>query len=560
MLASALYFIVEERAESAFCMSTISLAEGLSKERLSKIINTSPRLIESFGDPKARTSANTISYKEASNGGYIVLIGSNSSAEMRSRPLRCLWLDEVSSYAPNKEGDVVELLQQRQATFFNAVTMLASTPLLVGDRIDGELSKTDYRKFFVPCPHCDHKQFLRWAQFKWPKKECFYFCEVCDQPWEDWQRHDAVKKGEWRPTRTPDPGYEKVPGFHLPGLYSPWETGNKLMNRWLKSQGDPLKLQTFLNTKLAEGYQVSELNLVEWETLLERAEDWQEGTVPLGGLVLTAGVDVQKDRLVVVVDAWGQGLERWTILYLEINGDPLMLGRGESPWDGLVQILETEFKHDGGKTLKISRCNIDSGNDTDTVYRFVRTHQKDHPVFAVKGLRGNGEIIVPVTYPDLRKDGKRQKKGIALWGVGVSKAKKHIYSRLKMETFGYGYHHFPLLNRQFFKELVSEKITEKFVNGFVTEVWELPEGADNHALDCAVYSLAAAYHLRLDKVNYPWAKLRKSLTTEETLEEETSEQPTEQPPQPAPSRTFNRPRKNNVNPYTKRKPGSWLTR
>ena len=39
---------------------------------------------------------------------------------------------------------------------------------------------------------------------------------------------------------------------------------------------------------------------------LERAEDYAENTVPAGGLILTAGMDVQHDRIAVIVRARGR--------------------------------------------------------------------------------------------------------------------------------------------------------------------------------------------------------------------------------------------------------------
>ena len=43
----------------------------------------------------------------------------------------------------------------------------------------------------------------------------------------------------------------------------------------------------------------------EWQRLYDRREDYRIGTVPKGGLFLTAGVDIQKDRIELEVVAWG---------------------------------------------------------------------------------------------------------------------------------------------------------------------------------------------------------------------------------------------------------------
>jgi hypothetical protein len=52
------------------------------------------------------------------------------------------------------------------------------------------------------------------------------------------------------------------------------------------------------------------------------ARGWPAGTVPAGGLFLTAGADVQKDRIEVDVWAWGRGLESWLVDHVVIEGGP----------------------------------------------------------------------------------------------------------------------------------------------------------------------------------------------------------------------------------------------
>nr|WP_214249410.1 phage terminase large subunit family protein [Wolbachia endosymbiont of Anopheles demeilloni] len=42
-----------------------------------------------------------------------------------------------------------------------------STPTIHGiSRIEKEFEATDKRYFFVPCPHCNYYQVLKWPQIK----------------------------------------------------------------------------------------------------------------------------------------------------------------------------------------------------------------------------------------------------------------------------------------------------------------------------------------------------------------------------------------------------------
>ncbi len=513
----ALKQAIENQAPVLMALSTIGLAEGYSKERLQPTINNSPYLLEQFGPSKSKDSNNTILFKQTVTGGHVVLVGSNSSAEMRSRPIKVLLLDEVSSYQPNKEGDVVNLLIQRQVTFFDRITGMASTPLFTGDRILSEYENTDQRKFFVKCPHCEFEQWLQWGFVRWPKDEptkAQYQCESCERQWTEKQRRDAIMRGIWKPTVTPKPGYEKVPGYHLSALYSPWLSLAQLAVEFTNAK-DKLRLQTFVNTKLAQGFEIREYNAVEATNLVERAEPYQPGTVPDGALVLTAGVDVQVDRLVIGIYGWGPGEEAWLISYLNLYGNPLLpFDSEDSPWPQLDQLIEASFKHDSGALLKISLTNIDSGYATQEVYKYVLSRRRKYRIRAVDGRAGKLPITNKPSYPQVTGHGKPNKSGIQLWPVGTVAAKKMIYARLGLEAAGPGYFHaYQSVDSDYFLELTGEQIVIKYKNGFPYEEWEMRPGRENHALDCTVYALAAAYHLRINLPQYPWQALRDSMAS-----------------------------------------------
>src|SRR5690606_1888657 len=54
--------------------------------------------------------------------------------------------------------------------------------------------------------------------------------------------------------------------------------------------------RVFRNTVLGETW-IETGDAPDWQRIAERREDWPAGTVPAGGLFLTAGADVQKDRI-----------------------------------------------------------------------------------------------------------------------------------------------------------------------------------------------------------------------------------------------------------------------
>jgi phage terminase large subunit GpA-like protein len=91
----------------------------------------------------------------------------------------------------------------------------------------------------------------------------------------------------------------------------------------------PDLMKGFVNTVLGLPFE-EEAEAPEWQRLYERREDYRIGIVPEPGLFLTAGVDVQKDRIEVEVVAWGRGKESWSVDYRVIQRDPARAESGRS--------------------------------------------------------------------------------------------------------------------------------------------------------------------------------------------------------------------------------------
>ena len=61
--------------------------------------------------------------------------------------------------------------------------------------------------------------------------------------------------------------------------------------------------------------------------------------------VLTAGVDVQEDRLEIEVVGWGAEEESWGITYKQLMGNPTEL----DVWGQLDNLLDKEFEYKSGE-------------------------------------------------------------------------------------------------------------------------------------------------------------------------------------------------------------------
>lgn len=238
---------------------------------------------------------------------------------------------------------------------------------------------------------------------------------------------------------------------------------------------------------------------------MARAEPYQPFTVPMKGLLLTAGVDVQNDRLVIVIRAWGRGEESWLCGWLELWGDPST----EQPWKQLDELLEAKYTHESGTELPIDCTAIDSGFLTSEVYNYVRTRSHKYRVLTVKGMSTEGKpIISKPSYQDVDYKGKIVKNGVQLWAVGSDTCKHLIYGRLRIRDSGTGCYHFPLgIDAQYYLELTGEKLVTKFNKGFPKREWMRLPGRRNEVLDCEVYNLAAAVSCGMQSPRWDWKNL-----------------------------------------------------
>ena len=136
---------------------------------------------------------------------------------------------------------------------------------------------------------------------------------------------DAAARGEWRTGAAGDLG--KTAGFHLSSLYSPvgWFSWGDAAKYFEQAQKNSSLLQVFVNTVQGETWTLLG-EAPDWQKLYDRREDYQIGVVPREGLFLTAGVDVQKDRIEVEIAAWGRGKESWSVDYRVFEGDTSRAG------------------------------------------------------------------------------------------------------------------------------------------------------------------------------------------------------------------------------------------
>jgi phage terminase large subunit GpA-like protein len=513
---------------------TVDTAKRFSKQRLAPMIEETPILHERIAANASRDGGNSMMTKEF-QGGVLIITGANSAAGLRSMPVRYLFLDEVDAYPSDVdgEGDPVQLAEKRTTTFSRRKVYLCSTPTIKDvSRIEREFNTSDQRRYFVPCPDCGHKQWLRWAQIKWhdddPQTAC-YACEECGVLIEERHKSEMLAAGEWRPTAASD---GRTAGFHLSSLYSPlgWKSWSEIVAEFLQAKSDAALLKTFVNTVLGETWEEDYSAKLGASDLQQRVEFYQAGVAPARVLAVTAGVDVQDNRLAVSLYGWGQGEESWAIDHMEIFGDPSQ----PKVWQQLDEVLLKPVAHELAEPLKIAAAAVDSGGHfTSEVYAYCRDRKK-HGIVAVKGQSQRGKPpIGKASKVDFNWRGRTIKGAAEVYPVGSDTIKGTLYARMKLNEPGPGYLHFHgELPEGFFEQITAEKQITRYVKGFPVREWIKKSGARNEALDCAVYAYAAL-QLMLTRYNRRtvWEQLERSLKITPETEKVTPQQEQKKPVQ-----------------------------
>ncbi len=503
---------------------TTELAKRFSDQRIDPLVEETPAIRQRVAPARSRDSGNRQLSKEFP-GGQLVMTGANSAVGLRSMSARFLFLDEVDAYPGDVEGegDPVALAEARARTFgWRRKTLLVSTPTISGlSRIEREYLASDQRRFFLPCPHCAAMQWLRFERLVWEKGEpdsARYLCEACDGAIGEQHKTAMLAGGEWRPTAIPQDPH--AIGFHISALYSPvgWFSWSQAVRDWEAAQGDDRAIKTFRNTVLGETWQESG-EAPDWQRLYDRREEWAAGTVAAEGLLLTAGVDVQRDRLEASIWAWAQDRQSWLIEHRILVGNPFEA----AVWDELRGLLGETWRHASGHRLGLAMTAIDSGDGMTTaeVYAFVRRAGAGRAI-AVKGQDGLRAAIGQPSATEVRRNG-RKLGGLKVWPVGSSFLKGETYGWLKLERptaesgdpFPPGFVHLPLhaAGEEFCRQLTAEQFVARAGrNGFRRLEW-VKTRERNEALDCRVYARAAAAALGMDGWgDGRWARMADALS------------------------------------------------
>jgi phage terminase large subunit GpA-like protein len=506
------YLIDQDPCPIMFVAPTAEDAKEWSKDRFMEgMVNVTPCLRGKVIEERTGKGAKSTIQHRSFPGGYLVVAHAGSPSRLASRPIRVVLLDELDKYEIHtKQGDPIERAMKRTTTFWNRKHVINSTPTLKDfSAVEKWYAKSDQRRFYVPCPECkefgvvgffpddDAQFFLQWPKEKnsrgdvvkheWEKAHLV--CKKCGGVVEETHKDSMVANGKWV---AENPG-GNVAGFQLNELISAWSSWPSIAKRFVDATGDNESLRMFYNETLGRTWEIKG-EAINDSLLFKRRERYAE-EVPAGAAVLTAGADVQADRIEVVVKGWGpRARESWGITHKIIFGSP----KNPDTWKELDEFLAKKFKHECGVELPIAATFIDAGYETQKVYDFCKRRSRRWIFPSI----GRSEPRYIVTRP------KNPKDGVYLWMVGTDIAKEHIYRALATEapnageTAQPGFCHYPdkdEFDLEYFAQLTAEKMVLVGKSYSPRKEWQKIR-ARNEALDMEVYALGALESRRIDLV------------------------------------------------------------
>lgn len=497
------YVIHQAPGPMLFVQPTEVLAKRTSKQRIAPMIASTPALRSRVREARSRDSGNTVLAKEFP-GGMVILTGANSATGLRSTPVRYIFFDEIDAYEHDidGEGDPVAVARRRSVTFRALRKIyLTSTPTLRGySRIERAFQRTDQRFYYVPCPFCGQEQRIEWARIKWPRdrrERAYLECEGCGKAIKERHKQFLLENGRWLPTA--ESAERGVVGFHLSALYSPpgWYSWADAAREHKEAREGGMELmKAWVNLTLGETWE-EKLTSVDPFSLLAHREVYA-ADVPDPVRLLTAGVDVQDDRVECEIVGWAAGEESYSIDYAVLYGDP---DKSEL-WNALDTYLLRTWQHENGSQLGVVCTCIDSsGHYTSRVYDYCRD-KVQRRVFAIRGMPGENR---PLVGAPLQKRSGNRRRPCRLYLLGVDSIKSLIYARLQLtEPRTPGYCHWPAApnyGEEYFAQLTAEGLRTRYTRGYARKEW-VKRRARNEALDVRVYAYAALVIL-----NPVWAAL-----------------------------------------------------
>lgn len=498
------FYMHQNPSAIMWMLPTLGEAEKFSLSNIDPMIRDCRVLREVVKDKRQRDSGN-LKLRKAYKGGALSLVGGESATQLHGKTIKVLLADECDRlpFSAGKDGDPLTLAMVRTTTFGSRrKIILSSTPTYKDlSHIEREFLLSDQRYYHVPCPHCGHYQKLVWKNLNYsenPEKP-EYVCEECAACITESHKFNMLLKGKWvaeNPTST-------TAGFHINTLYSVHMSWKELVEEWLLAKGNRYKLQVFINSRLAETWDESGDRVTSHQ--LEKRLEQYNAQVPTkddtcrGVGILSAGVDVQGNRVEAAVYGHGANDELYLIDTEIFDGDTGL----DSVWNKLADfLLNKRYKTKHGGLMGIRAIAVDSGFNTERVYRFVqqlnRIDTAGRTIIATKGVDRYNRFVAD-------RPSQSKAHNALYYQIGTNIAKEHLQKLMANSEAGPQFLHLPVslptdgdqkrwLDREVLAQLTAEKQVLSYKNGKVKREWRKTRDR-NEQWDMLILAYAVFLHL-----------------------------------------------------------------
>lgn len=524
----------------------LKLCRNYSREKLQKLIDNTKVLRDIVNIGVAKESFDHFKFP----GGWLKLTTLGSIQSVLSSSIKVIIIEEPSQVKNDlvNQGDPLELAIGRQKTF-----NIGQKKLIFGGtpthkdfcRVDNAYRKSNQLVFKAECHICGELSELSFDNLKYDEYpdrfidevygkynpySAYYECPHCQGRWSFEEKSQNIINGKkhgftdewgnfskgWHQTR--ESSVSNMVGFHIPELLNSFSDSSdyvtlakkEILAKLALEKGFENLMKDYMNNNRGLPY-ASGVSAMEVEEMITLRKNYPEHIVPTDGLVLTMGVDVQDNRFAYVIRAWGRNNNSWLVTWKEIFGDvkvqEIEHGKFIGVWGELWDIILSEIPHAEGKKLNIAACSIDSGDNTELVYRFVKAINEYHPqVFATKGVRdlrfSDDEIYREPSVLDITGDKQARKTiaermGVTLFHLGAHRAHDEILTRVALNKNRDARSNIYYFNEQSYGNYEQQMLSCRKIidmdSSYNKSVYKLIPGKRKEAMDAEKNALHAAY-------------------------------------------------------------------
>ena len=355
------YRIANDPAPALLVMPNADLARSYSETRLTPIFEKCKPVKRLF--PQDLDDLKILEMQFATM--TLSLVGSNSPANLSSRPICICVLDELDSFAAPSEKDAAaySLALERTKAFPQRKHVLTSTPTLNTGDIWINYQAGTQETFHVPCHSCGEFQAMEFGQIRWDEtarsedgkwdmrkvtETAAYYCTKCDAPWSERNRRQSIEQGKWVGANASSEVGRR--SFRLPSWYSPTITFADCAKKFLTEKHYLHGLQGWVNGWSAmpweDQFDDNELNNIPPGAFAKK-QGWETDHIKL------AAIDRQIDEFWFVVRAFAR------------DGSSRLIEEGRRR---TIEDIAQSLAEHGVKN--IHTC-IDSGYETQDTYRIA---------------------------------------------------------------------------------------------------------------------------------------------------------------------------------------------